>query len=66
MFRPGASRACGTIIIYRDSGFEFDENFAGEVAGLRMADGTVVSSIPGVTVLPSRTEVQITDNNSEP
>lgn len=63
LFRPGASRVCGTIIIYRDNAFEFDEDFAGEVTGLRLAGGAIVNSIPGVTITPTRTEVLIIDNN---
>lgn len=63
LFRTGTSRACGTIIVYRDSAFEFDESFAGEVTGLRLDGGQIVASIPGVTVSPSRADVLITDNN---
>ena len=63
LFRTGASRACGTIVVYRDSAFEFDEDFAGEVTGLRLGGGAVLASIPGVTVSPTRTEVLITDEN---
>lgn len=65
MFRTGASRACGTIVVYRDSAFEFDEDFAGEVTGLRLGSGPVMASLPGVTVSPTRIEVSITDNNGK-
>ncbi len=65
LFRPGASRACGTIVIYRDNAFEFDEDLAGEVTGLRLAGGAIVNSIPGVTITPTRTEVLIIDNNGK-
>lgn len=65
MFRTGTSRACGTIIVYRDSAFEFDEDFAGEVTGLRLDGGPVMATITGVTVSPTRTEVLITDNNGK-
>jgi hypothetical protein len=65
LFRPGASRACGTIVIYRDNAFEFDEDFAGEVTGLRLAGGAIINSIPGVTITPTRTEVLIIDNNGK-
>ena len=65
LFRPGASRVCGTIVIYRDNAFEFDEDFAGEVTGLRLAGGTIVNTIPGVTITPTRTEVLIIDNNGK-
>ena len=66
LFRTGVSRVCGTIVVYRDSAFEFDEDFAGEVTGLRLDAGPILNSIPGVTVSPSRTEVLITDNNGKP
>lgn len=56
---------CGTIVIYRDNAFEFDEDFAGEVTGLRLAGGTIVNTIPGVTITPTRTEVLIIDNNGK-
>ena len=65
LFRPGASRVCGTIVIYRDNAFEFDEDFAGEVTGLRLAGGTIVNAIPGVTITPTRTEVLIVDDNGK-
>ena len=65
LFRTGVSRACGTIIVYRDSAFEFDESFAGEVTGLSLDGGQVMASIPGVTVSPTRTEVLINDNNGQ-
>lgn len=61
ILQPSSTRACLDITIQSDELFEMTENLFGEIDGFLDSSGNTVSSIPGITVRPDQTEIQISD-----
>lgn len=58
----GESTDCLEATIFNDIIFEDVEEFTGQLIGFEV-DGNIQAVIPGVTVQPQRTTVEITDND---
>ena len=65
IFQPGMTRSCLDITIQSDSLYEVTENLFGEITGFLDPVGMNVDSLPGVTVSPDQTEIQIFDLDGE-
>lgn len=65
VFSSGLSRSCLNIFVFQDNLFEVIEDLTVRASGFINSQGVEVTSLPGVTVTPETTVVQIDDANSE-